>query len=347
MRPRSEAFGCAVWLILLIALFLISILSHRAYGQRFTAQEAALGHQFFFDKRLSLDGTVSCATCHKPELAMTDGLPKAVGIGGQVGQFSTPTIFTGPYQPLQFWDGRTTGIDAQALQPLVNPIEMGNASINQALRRIADVPQYRRAMKDIYGDYRFTQARFARAVTAFQVSASRFNAPIDQRMAGFTRAISSQAERGMAVFRRLGCAACHAPPLFTDGGFHNTGVTWRFLDRDPQTGNVERGRQDVLPPNTRRTSATMRAFKTPTLRGVDRSAPFSHSGAIPTLEAMVEHYARAGARANGDIDPFIDRRVLQIAIARPTREEKADLVAFLREAFSMQDCYKIGKPYQP
>lgn len=342
---RTGKLGCAVWVIALVLIFIVTIASHAA-GQQFTAQEAALGWQFFNDGRIAADGVTSCAACHQPQFGFTDGRAKAVGIGGQVGQFSTPSIFGAPYAPLQFWNGRTTGVDAQALQPLVNPIEMGNYSVNAALRRIADEPQYRRAMKDIYGDYRFTQARFARAITAFEVAASRQNAKIDARMAGYTRCLTPSAERGLAVFKRLNCISCHSGPHFTDNSFHNTGVTWLYRDRNPQ-GQIEGGRIDILPPETEPTSATLRAFKTPTLRGVDRSGPFTHSGAVPNLETMVENYSRAFARPNGAIDPFIDRRILQIAIARPSRAEKRDLVVFLKEAFSMPDAYAIGAPYRP
>ena len=341
---RHSPREALVWLLALLIAFVACLVAH---GQQFTMREVALGQAFFNETRLSADNSVSCATCHQPQRGFSDGREQAVGILNQVGQFNTPTIFTAVYHPLQFWDGRTTGVDAQALQPLVNPIEMGNDTVNQALSRIAGEPVYRAALREIYGDDRFTQARYARAITAFQVAVSSPNAPIDRRLSGYTRTLSPLAEQGFRVFERLGCASCHAPPLFTDRGFHNTGVTWLLRERDQVTGDAELGRLDVLPAGSEQTSATVRAWKTPTLRGIDRSGPYTHTGRIPTLEAQVELYARAFARENGAIDPFIDERILAIARARPSAEDKRALVRFLREAFTMQDAYAYGKPYRP
>ena len=341
---RQSRKDLVIWLAALCLAFVACAL---ARGQAFTMREVALGQAFFHDTRLSADGTVSCATCHRPARGMSDGLPRARGIFGQVGQFNTPTIFTAPYQPLQFWDGRTTGVDAQALLPLVNPIEMGNDSINEALGRIASQPVYRAALLEIYGDSRFTQARYARAITAYEVAVNSQQTPLDRRLQGYSHALSPKAERGLYVFSRLGCVSCHTPGLYTDRGFHNTGVSWLLRERDFVTGDRELGRLDVLPQGSDRTSETVRAWKTPTLRGIDRSGPYTHTGQVPSLEAMVELYARAFARENGDIDPFIDRRIVEIAIKRPTIEEKSDLVHFLREGFSMPAGYQFPTPYRP
>jgi cytochrome c peroxidase len=340
-HSRSEL---AIWVGALILIFLAVTIAH---GQRFTMQEVALGQAFFHDKRLSLDGTVSCATCHQPARGFSDGLPRATGILGQVGQFNTPTILTAAYHPLQFWDGRTTGIDTQALQPLTNPIEMGNATTNQALSRIAGEPVYRAALLEIYGDSRFTQARFARAITAYQLAANSQETRLDRRQAGFTRALSPKAERGYRVFLALNCASCHQPGLYTDRGFHNTGVSFLMRERDQVTGDPELGRLDVLPAGSELNSSTVRAWKTPTLRGIDRSGPYTHAGVVPDLETQVELYARAFARPDGSIDPFIDRRIIEIARARPTAQHKSDLVYFLREGFSMPNAYNFVTPYRP
>lgn len=343
---RHSAKEALIWLLAIGAIFVTAAVV-RGQDMKFTTTEVALGQAFFHDTRLSANGTVSCATCHQPRRGFTDGLPQAKGIFGQVGQFSTPTIFEAPYLPAQFWDGRTTGIDAQALQPLTNPIEMGNDSVNQALRRIANEPLYRSALKVIYGDSRFTQARFARALTAYQLAVGYRNAKVDQRMAGYTRVLSPAAERGYHVFNNLGCASCHQPGLFTDRTFHNTGVTWLMRERDQVTGDPELGRFDVLPQGSDQNSETIRAWKTPTLRGIDRSAPYTHAGVVPSLELMVEGYATAFARENGRIDPYIDRRVIAIARARPSTRDKRDLVRFLREGFSMDQSYSMVDPYRP
>ena len=311
-----------------------------ANAQQFTAAEVAVGRQFFFDPRVSANGTVSCATCHQPARGMTDGRAQAVGIFNQVGQFSTPTILTAPYQPLQFWDGRTTGVDAQALQPLTNPIEMGNDSVGQVMRRMNQIPAYRLAMRQIYGTAQVTSGRFARCIVAYETSLNSFNLAIDRRMAGYTRTLSPLAEQGFAVFQKAGCASCHVPPLWTDSAFHNNGIAWVSRDRDL-------GRLDVLPEGSDRTPATVRAFKTPTLRAIDRTAPYTHSGVVPNLETMVALYATGMVRDDRTRDRFMDPRVLAIARQRLSVGEQRAMVAFLREAFTAPDVYSQGEPYRP
>ena len=311
-----------------------------AAGQRYTAGEVALGRQLFFDRRLSADGTVACGTCHQPEFGMTDGRKTAVGIFNQAGQFNTPNILTAAYQPLQFWDGRTLGVDAQCLQPLTNPIEMGNDTVGQALARVNRVRGYQRQLVELYGDARLTPARFARAIVAYEVSLNSFSAPIDRRVAGYTRTLSQPAERGYAVFQRANCAACHVPPLYTDSAFHNNGVAWVSRDQDL-------GRLDVLPQGSDRTPATVRAFKTPTLRAIERTAPYTHSGVVPDLETMVALYASGMLRDDRTRDRFMDPRIRQIAGLRLSAADQADLVAFLKEAFVSAEVYRQGRPFIP
>lgn len=322
------------------AIAAVLLCGSRASAQQFTASEVALGRIFFFDKRVSADGSTSCATCHKPERGMTDGLPQARGIFGQVGQFNTPTILTAPYQPLQFWDGRTTGVDAQSLQPLTNPIEMGNDSVGQVMRRLSQITQYRRAMSQMYGSPQVTAGRFARCISAYETSLNSFNLAIDRRMAGYTRTLSPVAEHGFRVFQAAGCAACHVPPLYTDSAFHNNGIGWVSRDQDL-------GRLDILPPDSDRTPATVRAWKTPTLRAIDRTAPYTHSGIVPNLETMVALYSTGMLRDDRTRDRFLDPRVRAIGRMGLTPYDRQGLVQFLREGFTAPDVYAQGSPVQP
>lgn len=336
MRSPLHAFCRFVYVALQICVFCATPCA----AQQFTAREVAVGRLFFFDPRVSADGSVACATCHQPERGMTDGRERAVGILGQVGQFNTPTIITAAYQPLQFWDGRTRGVDAQSLQPLTNPIEMGNDSVGQVMRRMNQIPLYRAAMRQVYGTPEVTSGRFARCIVAYEASLNSFNLAIDRRMAGYTRTLSPLAEHGFAVFQRAGCAACHVPPLYTDSAFHNNGIAWVSRDEDL-------GRLDVLPPDSDRTPATVRAFKTPTLRGIDRTAPYTHSGIVPNLETMVGLYSTGMLRDDRRRDRFMDPRVLAIGRMGLTGYDQRGLTQFLREAFTAPDVYRQGAPIKP
>src|SRR5205814_3693931 len=116
-----------------------------------TPEKVALGQKLFFDGRLSADGTVACATCHDPARAFTDGRPASVGIHGRTGQRNAPTILNALYNKTQFWDGRAKTLEEQAAFPLVNPVEMGHASLDAAVARIAGVEEYTRAFRNVFG----------------------------------------------------------------------------------------------------------------------------------------------------------------------------------------------------
>lgn len=302
-----------------------------------------LGRKFFFEPLMSADGTVSCATCHDPNQGFTDGRSRAVGINGGIGNFNTPTPLESASLDLVFWDGRTNGrngfsaVAVQSLQPLTNPLEMGNQNNNSpdlVARRLNRISGYRRAAQELTGRG-VTKELIALSIDAFERSLISRGAPVDKRLAGYSRALSPQAERGFQIFTAANCMECHAGERFSDGRFHNTGVSFVTGDRLP-------GRAGILPVSAR-TPDTVRAFKTPTLREIARTAPYTHSGAIGTLEEVVANYNR-GWQRNGLRDARQDARIRPLGL---TAQQEADLVAFLKEGMSSPHYPKITRPSLP
>src|SRR4051812_1883214 len=284
-----------------------------------------LGRWLFFDRRLSADGTIACATCHQPEYGFSQQTPVATGIAGHRGHRKVPPIlnlavrthqnFMRRPQAAFFWDGRARSLEQQALQPVVNPDEMGNTEAGM-LRTLSGITGYRRYFADAFGNPQVTAGRVARALADYERTRMSGNAPFDRWARGHDPgALSERAKAGYKLFAgKAQCAHCHAPPLF-GGGFHNTGVAW---DRATQTFKDEghfaptKGTADEDWPGT---------FKAPTLREVTRRAPYMHDGSIGTLREVVEYYNR-GARPNPYLSAFI--RPLGL-----TAEEVDALVAFL------------------
>jgi len=233
-----------------------------------TPAKIALGRRLFFDKRLSRDGTLACASCHDPKLAFADGRKVARGIGGAVGTRNVPALINRGYGAIFFWDGRAKSLEQQALEPILNTKEL---ALTQA--------ELERRTKMKAAEVTAALASYVRTIRSGD---SRF----DRYAAGQTNALRDPEKAGLAVFRGKGhCNNCHVGPNFTDEQFHNTGVAWH----DDRLTDIGAGKGD---------------FKTPTLREVARTAPYMHDGSLKTLEEVVDFYSEGG-RANPNLDPEI------------------------------------------
>ncbi len=233
-----------------------------------TPEKIALGRRLFFDVRLSRDGTVSCATCHRPERAFSDGRTLAIGVDGRLGHRHTPAIVNRGYGRAFFWDARSRSLEAQVLLPLANPSEM-DLPAPQAAARVG-----------------LTTAELSSALSSYVRSILSANSAFDRFGNGDRTALTWEQQQGLAVFRRKGnCTACHVGPTMTDEDVHNTGIAWRagaVLDDGAGRG----------------------AFKTPTLREIVRTAPYMHDGSLATLGEVVDFYDRGGT-PNPYLDPEI------------------------------------------
>ncbi|MBL4847501.1 MAG: DUF4214 domain-containing protein, partial [Planctomycetes bacterium] len=267
---------------------------------------AALGELLFFEKRISRDGSVSCASCHRPALGFTDGLARARGVGGALGARNTPTVLNRALSSAQFFDGRASSLEVQALGPIENPDEM-NLPIPDAVARLATSATYRARFRAAFGRGP-SRATLAAALAAFQRRLLSGGSRVDRWEAG-QGGLTPREVRGRELFLgRARCVACHVGPNFTNEAFHNTASARSLSDRG-------------------RAAATGRAsdegrFKTPTLRDVSRTAPYLHDGSVGTLEEVIELYDRGGLRRSG--------RDVEIRALGLTPGEKADLAAFLR-----------------
>ena len=275
-----------------------------------TADRVSLGWQLFFDKRLSGDRTVSCATCHEPLRGFTDNRRTAVGVRGLVGIRNAPTIIGACNQLRQFHDGRALLLEAQALGPIQAANEMGN-TLQGAVNAIAAVPYYRAEFARVYGNG-VTAANIAKSLAAFERTISSTDAPVDRRLAGDTWALNAQQERGFAIFNAVGCSECHNGPDFRDGLFHRTGTS---------IGESDQGRFTITKRN-----GDFKAFKTPTLREVGRTNPYFHNGRAARLIDVVAFYNAGGDPRDRQKDPRIRPLGLD-------NQQQLDLAEFLRTGF--------------
>jgi cytochrome c peroxidase len=277
-----------------------------------TKEKVELGRILFFDKRLSMDNTIACASCHMAKKGFTDGMPVSTGIRGLKGGRSAPVSFNRVYSKAQFWDGRAATLEAQSVGPFTNPIEHGFPNYDVMNAKMMKIPGYRKLFKQVFGDDTITTERVGMAIASFQRTVLSGNSAVDKfDVGGDENALSDSAKRGLELFRgKARCTRCHSGFNFTDEKFHNLGIGW-------DTNTVDLGRY-MLTNN----AEDIGAFKTPTLREIARTAPYMHDGRFKTLEEVVNFYNQGGVK-----NPHLDNTIIPLEL---TDEEKQDLVAMLK-----------------
>lgn len=275
-----------------------------------TAAKIALGRALFYEARLSFDGTISCASCHKQEFAFTDGgFPVSRGVGGEVGIRNTPTIVNTAYLHSLSLDGLATSLEQQSLRAILNPLEM-RADTTVISRLLQQDTLYRRLFAESFHDLQpVTAHNTVRAIATFMRSVLSGNSRYDRFVRGDKTALNNSEQRGKELFfsERTRCASCHKAPEFTDGTFHNTGLSMHYFDK---------GRYYATYNNS-----DVGKFKTPSLRNIALTAPYMHDGSVRTLEELMEHYNKGGM-------PNINRDTLMRPLSL-TEQEKADMINFL------------------
>lgn len=276
-----------------------------------TKEKIELGRALFFDKRMSKDNTIACASCHMAKKGFGDGMPVSTGIKGQKGGRSAPVSFNRVYSKAQFWDGRAATLEDQSIGPFANPIEHGFASHDEMVAKMKKMPGYRKLFQEVFGG-EITIQDVGRAVASFQRTILSGNSAVDKYdLGGDQNALSDSAKRGLELFRgKARCTRCHSGFNFTDEKFHNLGIGWDDnkvdLGRYMETKNPE----------------DIGAFKTPTLREIARTAPYMHDGRFKTLEEVVKFYNQGGVK-----NPHQDNTIIPLEM---TDEEQQDLVAMLK-----------------
>jgi len=276
-----------------------------------STKKIELGRRLYFDPRLSKDGTISCATCHDPEKGFGDARPTSAGIHGKTGARNAPTVFNRLFSADQFWDGRAADLEAQALGPVQNPIEMGN-TLDGMISNVKGISAYAPLFQEAFGSPDITAERVAQAIATYERTVVAGNAPFDRYQAGDKSAMSESAVRGVAIFndaQKGNCVTCHAGFNFTDESYHNLGV------------GMDKPKPDIGRYEVTKVEPDKGAFKTPTLRNITQTAPYLHDGSEPTLQAVVEFYDRGGTP-----NKWLSKEIHPLKL---TPQEKADLVAFL------------------
>ena len=304
-----------------------------------------LGQRLFYDRRLSINQTTSCATCHVQALAFTDGRPRSVGATGEVHPRSSMTLVNSAYASRLTWaNSLLDRLEDQALTPMFgdNPIEMGLGGMESDLVELLRTDElYVEWLPQVFPNDEdpYSVLNAVRAIASFTRSIVSFDAPYDHYLAGDDTALSDSEIRGMDLFfsERLECFHCHGGFNFTDSstheddridriGFHNMGLY--NSDANGAYPEENTGLYDMT--GQRR---DMGRFKAPTLRNIAVTAPYMHDGSIETLEQVIAHYERGGRlvedgdhAGDGRLSPFKSEFVRGFEL---TDEERADLVAFL------------------
>ncbi|MEI8214257.1 MAG: cytochrome c peroxidase [Planctomycetota bacterium] len=310
-----------------------------------TRAKIELGRQLYFDTRLSGDNTISCASCHSPSAGYGAHTQFGVGVKGQKGNRNSPTSFNRILSKTQFWDGRAGSLEAQAVGPIANPIEMGNTH-ESVVKFVTSNEGYRIQIEKIFGGAPSID-HVGKAIAAFERTLITGSSPydfyeplrkfeeaysedlddlatfekdepenfkkyVDLKKKSDANPISESAKRGRELFfsTKSNCSACHVGVNFTDELYHNLGVGMDAAE--PDLGRFAQTKVEK----------DKGAFKTPTLRNIELNGPYMHDGSQKTLEEVVEWYAKGGHP-----NPYLSDKIKKLEL---TAEDKADLVEFMK-----------------
>ena len=277
-----------------------------------TLQGVSLGRMLFYDPILSGDSTMSCGSCHLQKFSFSDSRRFSIGIDKMEGNRNGMPIINGAWTQKFFWDGRSAGLESQALGPVENPIEM-HESWENAVRKLKNSDYYPELFFEAFGREKITKEIVAKALSQFERTLISENSKYD-RVLRKESTFTEEELRGLQLFftEKADCFHCHGTILFTDGTFHNIGLDSMNLDQGLEnfTGRMrDRGK-----------------FKTPTLRNLVFTPPYMHDGRFSSLEEVVDFYSE-GIQNSSTIDPLI-KNADQGGVRLDKTEKKA-LIAFL------------------
>lgn len=285
-----------------------------------TPETVRLGRWLYYDKRLSSDNTISCATCHIPEHAFSELTPVSTGIHGKKGSRKSPSFINQAWTiyPHFFWDGRASSLEDQALGPVANAIEMGN-TVENMIGTLNKIKPYAVYFEEAFGTPEITKDRVAKAIADYERTRMSGNSAFDKWQEnrfedGYVESKEDAViKKGFELFNgKAECNQCHLGQNFTDSLFHNLGVGWDATEKKL----ADIGRYEIS-----KKEEDKGAFKTPTLREVSKHPPYMHDGSIKTLKQVVEHYNKGGIA-----NPHLSAKVKKLNL---TDEEVDVLVKFM------------------
>lgn len=306
-----------------------------------TDAKAKLGDMIFDEKRVSVDNSVACNTCHSPRNGFTTHTETSRGVGDQLGKRNAPSILNAMFYKSMFWDGRAASLEEQATLPILNPVEMGQKDPQEVVAKLAAIPKFVEAFQQVFGRPPNWED-MGKALAAFERTRLSTEAPFDRFLRGDEKALNESQRRGWVLFLgRARCGSCHtydpARPLFGDNRFHNTGVGARKQDfnqlatRAAASAAGDKAEIDKLALETdyselgrflvTQKRGDIGAFKTPFLRDVLLTGPYMHDGSLETLWDVVQFFNKGGER-----NPFLDEGMKPLGL---TAGEIDDLVNFL------------------
>lgn len=288
-------------------------------------QKIELGRMLFYEKMLSKDSSVSCASCHQQKFAFSDPKQFSEGVNQTLGTRNTMAIVNMVFENKFFWDGRSNSLEEQALGPIENPLEM-NLSLDEAILRLKNSSLYQTEFKKCFGENAITKENLAKAISQFERTLISDQAPYDLYKQGKGN-LTKQEKRGEKLFfthpdpvyatRGGNCGDCHSGPLTTSRLFANNGLENPIIDiglEEVTKNQNDKGR-----------------FKITTLRNIELTAPYMHDGRFQTLEEVLDHY-----NEHIQDSPTLDVQISNASNERDgktlalTEEEKQDILAFLK-----------------
>lgn len=296
------------------------------YENKPTKYGVLLGKKLFKDKRLSVNNSISCASCHIQSKAFADNNKGAIGVFGRNGLRNVPPLQNLAFKKFYMWDGNHTSLENQVLVPIITPEEMGS-NILQVIDKIKIDTSYKDLFKKVFGDEKITGDRIYKSIEQFEYTLISANSKYDKVKNG-TATFTEEEEKGYKIFKGK-CISCHSSEIFTDETFRNIGFPTNHLDEG--RARVTADKSDFM------------AFKVPSLRNVEYTAPYGSLGQFPTLKSVLDYFDN-GVIISDNLDPIFKKNNGKIPL---TETEKHNLIAFLEtlsdESFVNDKRFSLSK----
>lgn len=271
-----------------------------------TPEKISLGKQLFFDPRLSVDGSVSCNSCHNVQGSGTDNRANPVGVYGQLGKRSAPTVWNAVFMSSQMWDGRIATLEEQAKGPILNPIEMAMPHEEAAVERIAAIPGYASQFKAVFGDENaVTYTNIAKAIAAYERTLITPNSRFDRYLRGEKNALTRQERHGMEAFEEIGCIRCHRGPALAGPLLPNGKIFFQWFPAYPNEYTKKYNlTEDLGYNNGKEDELVIRRgkWRVPSLRNIALTAPYFHNGSVESLHEAVRVMSKS--QLNRDLSEY-------------------------------------------